>query len=80
MSLDSCRSLALEHNKQLHISRQNISKSRYESRVALAAYFPALDFNGGYAYNEKNLSLFDSDQMLPTKTFNAQTGSYEHSP
>ena len=78
LSLDSCRSLALEHNKQLHISRQNISKSRYESRVALAAYFPALDFNGGYAYNEKNLSLFDSDQMLPTKTFNAQTGSYEY--
>lgn len=78
LSLDSCRSLALEHNKQLHISRQNISKSRYESHVALAAYFPALDFNGGYAYNEKNISLFDSDQMLPTKTFNAHTGSYEY--
>lgn len=78
LSLDSCRSLALEHNKQLHISRQNISKSRYESHVALAAYFPALDFNGGYAYNEKNISLFDSDQMLPTKSFNASTGSYEY--
>ena len=78
LSLDSCRSLALKHNKQLHISSQNISKSRYESRVALSACFPALDFNGGYAYNEKNLSLFDSDQMLPTKSFNASTGSYEY--
>ena len=70
--------VARKHNKQLHISSQNISKSRYESRVALSACFPALDFNGGYAYNEKNLSLFDSDQMLPTKSFNASTGSYEY--
>lgn len=77
-SLDSCRAMALSHNKQLSISRQQIKKSQYQNREAVASYLPAIDFAGGYAYNEKSLSLFDSDQMLPTKTFDLSTGKYEY--
>ena len=77
MSLDSCRAMALANNKQLMMSRQGIKKAEYQNREAFAAYLPALDFAGGYMYNQKDISIFSSDQMLPTKTFNLETKSYE---
>ncbi len=75
--LDSCRSMALSSNKQLMISRQAIDKAHYQNEEAFAAYLPAIDFVGGYTYNQRQLSIFDSDQLLPTKTFNLETKSYE---
>lgn len=77
VSLDSCRAMALRNNKQMLINATRIEGARYKKREARAAFLPALDFAGGYTYNQKNLSLFDSDQMLPVKTFNIATGSYE---
>lgn len=77
VTLDSCRNMALRSNKQLMISRSNIDKARYQKDAAFAAYLPALDFAGGYVYNQRKLSIFDSDQLLPTKTFNPTTGGYD---
>lgn len=77
VSLDSCRNMALANNKELMISREKIKASDYQKREAFSAYLPGIDFAGGYLYNQKNLSVFDSDQMLPTKTFNPATQSYE---
>lgn len=77
VSLDSCRSMALDSNKQLMISRERINSAKYARKEAFAAYLPALDFTGGYAYNQHNISIFDSDQLLPTKSFDATTGKYE---
>lgn len=77
VSLDSCRNMALANNKELMISREKIKASDYQKREAFSAYLPGIDFSGGYLYNQKNLSVFDSDQMLPTKTFNPATQSYE---
>lgn len=71
-SLDSCRTLALENNKQLMITRQQLRTSEYQQKEAFAAYLPAIDFNGGYMYNQKNISIFSSDQYLPVGTFNEQ--------
>lgn len=75
--LDSCRAMALNSNKQLMISRQEIDKAHYQKEEAFAAYLPAIDFAGGYTYNQRNLSIFDSDQLLPTKSFNLETKGYE---
>lgn len=77
VSLDSCRSMALARNKGLSIARAGIQKAEYQKKEAFAAYLPALDFAGGYMYNQKELSIFDKDQLLPTKTFNPATQSYE---
>lgn len=77
VSLDSCRRMALESNKQLMISRRNIEKAGYQKDEAFAAYLPAIDFAGGYTYNQRKLSIFDSDQLLPTKSFDPATGKYE---
>lgn len=77
VSLDSCRAMALRNNKQLLIGAARVEGAKYQKNVARAAYLPALDFTGGYTYNQKSISVFDSDQLLPVKTFNPATGSYE---
>lgn len=77
MTLEQCRELALRSNKQLMISRARIQKAHYQNREAFAAYLPAFDFAGGYAYNQKEISIFGSDQMLPLKSFDPKTGSYQ---
>ncbi len=78
VGLDSCRRMALKSNRSLMMSRKAITKAKYQKEEAFAAYLPALDFAGGYVYNQRNLSIFDSDQLLPTKSFNAATGTYEY--
>lgn len=77
VSLDSCRSMALTSNKQLMMSRQAIKTAQYQNKQAFAAYLPALDFNGGYVYNQKDLAIFSSDQYLPVKSFDPAKGTYE---
>ena len=75
--LDSCRSMALRHNKEILIANQKIAAARYQKDQAKAAYLPSIDFVGGYMYNQKNISLIEEDALLPTKTFNPATGSYD---
>lgn len=77
VTLDSCRSMALTSNKQLMMSRQAIKTAQYQNKQAFAAYLPALDFNGGYVYNQKDLAIFSSDQYLPVKSFDPAKGTYE---
>lgn len=74
--LDSCRNMALRNNKTLQIANEKIRQAKYQKKEAFAAYLPGIDFAGGYTYNQKNLSIFDSDQLLPTKSFDAATGQY----
>ena len=71
-TLQTCRELALANNKQLMQARQKIRTADYQHREAFAAYLPAIDFAGGYVYNQKKLSVFGSDQYLPVGTFNQQ--------
>lgn len=77
LSLEACRSMALVNNKDMQVARQKIKTADYQKREAFAAYLPAIDFAGGYMYNQKDISIFDSDQLLPTKTFDPVKGSYE---
>jgi len=77
MSLDSCRNIALEHNKEMKMRAVGIEKADFEKKSAFAAYLPSIDFAGGYMYNQKNLSVVGSDQLLPVKSFNPATGSYD---
>ena len=75
--LDSCRSMALRHNKEILIANQKIAAAQYQKDQAKAAYLPSIDFVGGYMYNQKNISLIEEDALLPTKTFNPATGNYD---
>lgn len=75
--LDSCRAMALRNNKQLMMARERVNKAHYQNREAFAAYLPGIDFAGGYMYNQRKISIFDSDQLLPTKSFDLHTQSYQ---
>lgn len=78
VSLDSCRAMALRSNKQLMISRERMNTAHYQNKEAFAAYLPAIDFAGGYAYNQRQIALLGEDAMLPTKTFDLATQSYQY--
>lgn len=69
VTLDSCRAMAVRNNKQMLIASERIKAAGYQKKEAFAAYLPAIDFAGGYTYNQKSISVFDSDQFLPVKTF-----------
>lgn len=78
VTLDSCRNMALQNNKQMQITREKQRSASYNRKAAFAAYLPSLDATGLYMYNQKEISLLESDQMLPTMNFNPATGKYEY--
>lgn len=77
VTLDTCRAMALENNKQLRMAAEQIRAAGYQRKEALAAYLPAIDFAGGYLYNQRKISIFDSDQLLPVKSFDLASQSYQ---
>ena len=78
VSLDSCRSMALSNNKQMRMQAERIKAAGYQKKEAFAAYLPGIDFAGGYMYNQKELSIFDKDQYLPTMNFDLETQKYQY--
>ena len=78
VSLDSCRSMALRNNKEIKQTALGIEKAGYQRKEAAAAYLPQFDLTAGYIYNSRKVSLVKEDQMLPTKSFNLQTGAYDY--
>ena len=78
VTLDSCRNMALRNNKEIKQATLAIDKAGYQRKEAAAAYLPQFDFTAGYIYNSRKVSLIKEDQMLPTKSFNLQTGTYDY--
>jgi Outer membrane protein len=79
LTLDECRRLAVENNKQLKISNESIKKSNEEKKSARAQFFPDISFTGTYLYNQKNISLLDADKYLPIGTV-MPDGSFGFTP
>ena len=77
LSLEDCRRMALSNNKTMRIMAEKVRQAEYQNKEAFASYLPAIDFNGGYMYNSRKLSIFDSDQFLPIKNFDLATQSYQ---
>ena len=77
VTLDSCRHMALRNNKEIQQAALGIEKAGYQRKEAAAAYLPQFDMTAGYIYNSRKVSLIKEDQLLPTKSFNPQTGQYD---
>lgn len=77
MTLQQCRDLAIANSKQSRIHDAELQAAEYTKRQARAAYLPALDFTGTYLYNQKNLSVISEDALLPVKTFDLASQSYQ---
>lgn len=79
LTLEDCRNLALENNKQLKINAENIKKAELEKKAAFTQYLPDFSATGAYFYNQKNISLLDADKYLPIGTVMAD-GSFGFTP
>lgn len=68
LTLDECRDLAIQNNKQLSIADENIKKAEADKKAAFTQYLPDISLKGAYLYNHKNISLLDGDKYLPIGT------------
>ena len=59
LTLEECRNLAIQNNKELQISGEKIKMADNEKKAAFTKYFPQLSANGAYMWNQKDISLLD---------------------
>ena len=59
LTLEECRNLAIQNNKELQISGEKIKMADNEKKAAFTKYFPQLSVNGAYMWNQKDINLLD---------------------
>ena len=64
-NVEDCRRMALEHNASIKIAKENVKAARSLKKAAFTQFLPNFSATGAYAWNEKNISLFPHDLMLP---------------
>ncbi|MDR0973931.1 MAG: TolC family protein [Prevotellaceae bacterium] len=62
LTLDSCRSLAMAHNKNLLIAQEQVNAAQAERKAAFTNYLPTLSVTGGYVRSQKEVSLLNNEQ------------------
>jgi outer membrane protein len=76
-SLSDCRQMALKHNKELLIAGEKVKAANRLQKAAKTQYLPNFSANGGYMYNQKNISLMGEDAYLPVYATNSSTGAVD---
>jgi len=59
LSLEECRRLAVQNNKELRIAGEQVKISSSDKKAAFTKYFPQLSATGTYLWNEKDINLVD---------------------
>ena len=59
LSLDSCRTLALQNNKQLSIAKVKKNVSKDVKKAIRTKYLPKIDVVAGYEFFNKEVSLLN---------------------
>lgn len=59
LTLEECRHLAIQNNKELKISGEKIKIAGNEKNAAFTKYFPQLSATGAYMWNQKDINLLD---------------------
>ena len=62
LSLEECRSMALENNGQSKMAQEKVTAAEYDSKAAFANYLPKISATGLYLHNSENLNLISQDQ------------------
>ncbi len=73
-SLQKCRELALQNNRQLKVSRMTVDVAENTRKAAKTKYLPRVDAIAGYQHFSREISLLSDDQKnsfsnLGTNTF-----------
>lgn len=74
LSLDSCRNMALENNKDIRIAEEKMKAAKFEKKAAFTKYFPSISANGTYMYNQKEISLLSDDQKAAISNMGQKPG------
>jgi|APDOM4702015159_1054818.scaffolds.fasta_scaffold00162_6 outer membrane protein TolC len=87
LTLEQCRKMALEYNKEAKISEAKVEAADALKAAAKAQYFPNIGFTGSYIRTNNELQLLSENKMLPigvkygdgtfgpaTPSYNAATG------
>lgn len=62
LSLQKCRELALENNKELHIDKEKIKAASYSRKAAFTNYLPTINAAGAFKRNQKALDLIGKER------------------
>lgn len=62
LSLDSCRAMALNNNKQLGIAKLKQDMARDARKAARTKYLPHVDVLGGYEFTSREISILSDGQ------------------
>ena len=62
LTLDECRTLALDNNKQMQVSRVKQSIAENQRKSARTKYLPRVSALGAYEYTSRAISILNSDQ------------------
>ena len=79
LTLEECRAMALEQNKQIHLAQEDAQVAALQKKTANANYFPKITLNGGYLHTNKAIKPLEKDLFLPIIPYNAidpQTGAF----
>ena len=68
LTLQECRDMALENNKNLKMSQEKVNMASYDKKIAWANYFPTISAQGTYMHNEKKLQLLSDDKINTLNT------------
>ena len=59
LTLEECRQLAIQNNKELKISGEKQKIAQQEKNAAFTKYFPQVSATGAYLWNQKDINLLD---------------------
>ncbi len=79
LSLDSCRTLALQNNKQVNVSRLSKDVALNTRKAARTKSLPKVDVVAGYQFNSRSINLLSKSQKskisnIGTSSVNKVTG------
>lgn len=62
LSLDSCRILAIDNDKELSIAREQRVSASYNRKSAFTGYLPKVSATGMYVHTDREISLLSDEQ------------------
>jgi len=71
LSLEQCRSLALEHNQKMKMAEKQVDAADAVKKSAFTQYLPNFSINGVYTYMNKDYQLLKNDMFLPVVPYTA---------
>lgn len=78
LTLDSCRNMALKHNKGSQISNETLLAAQEARKAAFTNFLPSINATGGWLHNSKNINLLSDNALLPVGSI-ASDGSFTYS-